>query len=681
MEKLKNENLKKIEIKIEGDNCIISYPSSKINSINEAPTFPQLDNELKGTVDLNLSLSSNSEDFISNLKEIKKNNKDYYDSNSKKKLEITNKSIFYSESNIKSTTERNKKLSKKNNEDRNKETLMKNSIIKKLNFDLCEAKKDLDINKKLSESDRTKNKNIYLYKNKNTLYNLNYNIANIFMNPKNKIDPTQKRINSMINYEIKTNKDENSKKLNHNNKRFIRHKQNNSFVASNPFNIKNSSLNNSHIQIIDKKPNIVINVENTYVNNKKMKNKKRKYKSPKIFNKKRNIKNNLDKMTEDKSLVKSNFIRFKSSGNFSSSKKGNKAKIINNKEKENKNNKSKNNKNINIIKKINIIRNERTLNKNISNYRKSFNISNSNSNSNSNKKNMFCIKKPNKKIIPYLTSAIINNANSKINKLTNINKNNEYCSLKQYYHLKTPSLLNAQGPSSTPITSTNGCTNCTNCSTLNSTSTNTTKIFFKPNKEDKKSLIKYFSQHSILKNIVHNSYMNNNNNNLNENKNINKNQKKRYKSKNMIDINEKENTNKNRNICRNNNRDKDNNKDNNKDKSNNLNHRTTASGKALQSSKSKNKNMDYNNKILNKCKTNELQNILKSNVKYLHKILTERNINPGSFNSSVNNNGSKIYENDSGNNNDIKDVNKILMKNKLNKIKEQNKENKIRFVE
>ena len=71
MEKLKNENLKKIEIKIEGDNCIISYPSSKINSMNEVPTFPQLDNELKGTVDLNLSLSSNSDDFISDLREFK----------------------------------------------------------------------------------------------------------------------------------------------------------------------------------------------------------------------------------------------------------------------------------------------------------------------------------------------------------------------------------------------------------------------------------------------------------------------------------------------------------------------------------------------------------------------------------------------------------------------------------
>ena len=113
MEKLKKENSKKIEIKIEGDKCIVSYPSSKKVSLNEVPTFPQLDNDFKSTIDLNLSLSSNSEeDFISNLKEIKRKNKDY-DSNSKKKLEITNKSIFNSESNLKFSSDRKKKVNKR----------------------------------------------------------------------------------------------------------------------------------------------------------------------------------------------------------------------------------------------------------------------------------------------------------------------------------------------------------------------------------------------------------------------------------------------------------------------------------------------------------------------------------------------------------------------------------------
>ena len=174
MEKLKNENSKKIEIKIIGDNCIVSFPSSKNPSKKDVPTFPLLENEFKSTIDLNLSLSSNSEDdFISNLKEIKKKNKEL-ESNSKKKLEITNKSIFYSESNIKlSSSDRDKNIdkNKKINDNKNKENILKNSVIKKLNFDLCDTIKILDKNKKLSESDRAKNKSNFLYKNKNLINN------------------------------------------------------------------------------------------------------------------------------------------------------------------------------------------------------------------------------------------------------------------------------------------------------------------------------------------------------------------------------------------------------------------------------------------------------------------------------------------------------------------------------
>ena len=331
MEKLKNENLKKIEIKIEGDNCIISYPTSKINSMNEVPTFPQLDNELKGTVDLNLSLSSNSDDFISDLREFKRKNKDN-DSNSKKKLEITNKSIFYSESNLKSSSDRNIKINKKNNVNKNKECIIKNSVIKKLNFDLCEARKDLDINKKLSESDRTKNKNNYLYKNKNTINNIKYNINNMAIKNRNNIYPSKKRRNSMMNNELKMNKkEENSNRISHNiNKAIIRHRQNNSFILSNPFDNKNLYMNNTNIQIIEKSP--IINIGNMLFNNKKTKNIKKKFKSPKMCNKKRNIKTNLDKLAEDKSLIKSNCVKFRSTGNFSMFKIDNKSNTLKRKE-------------------------------------------------------------------------------------------------------------------------------------------------------------------------------------------------------------------------------------------------------------------------------------------------------------------------------------------------------------
>ena len=649
MEKLKNENLKKIEIKIEGDNCIISYPSSKINSMNEVPTFPQLDNELKGTVDLNLSLSSNSDDFISDLREYKRKNKDN-DSNSKKKLEITNKSIFYSESNIKSSSDRNIKLNKKNNVNKNKECIIKNSVIKKLNFDLCEAKKDLDINKKLSESDRTKNKNNYLYKNKNTINNIKYNINNNAIKNRNNIYPTKKRRNSLMNYELKMNKkEENSNRITHNiNKSIIRHRQNNSFILSNPFDNKNLYMNNTNIQIIEKSP--IINIGNMIFNNKKTKNNKKKFKSPKICNKKRNIKTNLDKLAEDKSLIKSNCVKFRSTGNFSNFKIDNKSNTL--KRKEHKIIKDKNN---SAIKKNNNNKNERTLKKNATYFRKSSNI---------NKKNMFCIKKPNKKIVPYLTSAIINNVNPKIEKCSNMNnKNNEYCSLKQYYHLKSPFLLNIQNSSGTPLTSTNGCTNgtnCTNCSTLNSPSITNNKICFKSNLDEKNALMKHYSQNSFLKNIVHNKL----NQNLNENKNINTNINQlhqKHKSINTIDVIKNSH-----NIYKINNQ--------------NYYYKKPDSSKTLQSSKSK--NSDYNNKILNKCKTNELQKILKSNVKYLHKLLTERNFNLMSFhnsNNSTNNNGSNFYENDSNNNTDLKQIKKSTMNNKLDKKKEHNIKKKNSF--
>ena len=260
---------------------------------------------------------------------------------------------------------------------------------------------------------------------------------------------------------------------------------------------------------------------------------------------------------------------------------------------------------------------------------------------------MFCIKKPNKKIVPYLTSAIINNVNPKIEKCSNINnKNNEYCSLKQYYHLKSPFLLNIPNSSGTPLTSTNGCTNntnCTNCSTLNSPSIANNKICFKSNLEEKNTLMKHYSQNSFLRNIVHNKL----NQNINENKNININQQhQKHKSINTIDVIKNSN-----NICKINNP--------------NYYYKKKDSRKNLKPSKSK--NSDFNNKLLNKCKTNELQKILKSNAKYLHKLLTESNFNLMSFHNSNNNNGSNVYENDSNKNTDLKEIKKSTMNNKLDK--------------
>ena len=621
MEKLKNENSKKIEIKIIGDNCIVSYPSSKNPSKKEVPTFPQLENEFKSTIDLNLSLSSNSEeDFISNLKGIKRNNIEN-ESNSKMKLEITNKSIFYSDTNFKlSSSDRNIEIIKDNKVIKNKESLMKNSVIKKLNFDLCNTIKALDNNKKLSESEREKNKNNLLYKNKNVINNYKYNINNISTSNKNQNNGVKKRRNSMLNYELQIKKEE-SNKINPNiNQSLIKHRQNNSFFLPNPFNKNKIIYFNNDNTIITKnnafdKENLTLSKKNSKPEI-KFSNNKKKYNSPKLFNKKRNLKNNLDKLGDKITLINAHNIKFKSTTNFSFSKKNN-----------NKPSLSKKN-NCKIISncKIKGVKNSKNINNNISSTKKTIKT-------NANKKNMFCIKKSNKKIVPYLTSTVVNN-NIKKEKKLNFNKKNEYCSLNQYYHLKSPYLLNSQATSSTPIASTNGCTNgtnCTNCSTINSPSNNTTKIYFKPNLDDNNLLIKYYSQHSFLKNVVH-STLSHNDIHTNKIKNNNQILLSNKNQKNKSHLNKDKNVNANKIF---------------KNVSYNY-HKKPDSLKSLK----KYKISDINNKkLLNKCNTNELKNIVKSNIKSLHKILTERNICDIYLNNSLNNIKNNLYEkNDNMNN-------------------------------
>ena len=612
MEKLKNENSKKIEIKIIGDNCIVSYPSSKNPSKKEVPTFPQLENEFKSTVDLNLSLSSNSEeDFISNLKEIKRRNKDN-ESNSKMKLEITNKSIFYSESNFKlSSSDRNIEINKNNIDYKNKESLIKNSVIKKINFDLCDAFEVLEKNKNFSESDRARNKNNLLYKNKSTNNNYIYNINNIFINNKNQINCMKKRMNSMIGNELQINKEEFNKKNLNINHSFIKHRLNEKFFLANPFN-KNKIIYFNN----DNNKNNALDKRNLTLNKKKSKPEikfssfKKKYKSPKLFNKKRNLKNNLCKLGDEKSL-KAHNLKFKSTSNFSSTRKDNN----NINQSLSKTNNSKNNSKC----KIKEVKNSKTVNKNISNTKNNIKI-------NDYKKNMFCIKKPNKKIVPYLTSTMVNN-NLKNERKLNINKKNEYCSLKQYYHSKAPYLLNTQNISSTPITSTNGCTNgtnCTNCSTINTPSSNNTKICFKSNLDENNLLIKYHSQNSFLKNIVHNNLSHNNNHIIqNQNSKILNNNI----TKNKIDLNKK---NININI--------------NKIIKNNSSYCYKKPDYVKYLKKSKISEIN-NQKLLNKCNTKELENIIKSNIKCLHKILTERNLSEIRPNSSFNSIKNNKYEN------------------------------------
>ena len=639
MEKLKNENLKEIEIKLEGNNCIISYPSSKISLVNEVTTFPQLDKELKGNIDLNLSVSSTSEDFITNLKKIKNINDKENDSNSKKKLEITNKSIFYSESFLKkSSSDRNFHLSKKIRDikNKNKECIIKNSVIKKLNFDLYETMKNCDKNKKVAESERNKNENNYLYKNHNkinTSKNIgnkdNYNIEHIFINNNNKgKNGLPKKIkNSLNNNEQKYKKEENSNRNSNNvssdiNQTLIRKKKNNSFVLSNPFNNKKKLyINNNNIKISEGNSNIISGKRSfnkmkskDEIKISKNKNGNKKSISPKIV-KNSKIKQNFEKLIEEKNSHKSNYSRFKSSGNLS---------LYNNlKKKENKRN--VNNKN------------EKSVNKNHTNL-------NSN-NCINNKKNMFCIKKLNKKQIPYLISNNNNNINQKNDKLLIKEQRNEYCTLKQYYYLKSPILSNLQCSTTTPITSTNGYTNCTNSSTVNSPSITTSKI---SNVENKNQLIKYYSHNSLVKDMT--------NNTINQNdafcKNIlNFNKYQKVKHKNSMDQNYNQNK-----VCYNKSR---------------CSLKRANDIKLIKSFKISEIN---NKKRLNGSKTTKLKVVIKGNSKPIHKMLTERNIKGIAYNNSFSNrsnffdNSLKIVNHSNiKNKNDLKELKKKFIRKNIDK--------------
>ena len=601
MEKLKNENLKEIEIKLEGNNCIISYPSSKISLVNEVTTLPQLDKELKGNIDLNLSVSSTSEDFITNLKKIKNINDKENDSNSKKKLEITNKSIFYSESFLKkSSSDRNFHLSKKIRDikNKNKDCIIKNSVIKKLNFDLYETMKNCDKNKKVAESERNKNETNYLYKNHNKI-NANKNIGNkdnysidhIFLNNnKGKNGLPKKGKISLNNNEQKNKKEENSIRNSNNvsndiNQNHIRKKKNNSFVISNPFNNKKKLyINNDNIKISEGNPNISsgkrpLNKKKSKYEIKisKNKNENKKSISPKIV-KNSKIKKNFEKLNEEKNSLRSNYFRFKSSGNLSFS----------NNLKKNENKRNSNNKN------------EKSVKKNHTNLNVNNNINN--------KKNMFCIKKLNKKQIPYLISNNINNFNPKNEKLLNKEQKNEYCTLKQYYYLKSPYISNLQGSSTTPITSTNGYTNCTNCSTVNSPSITTSKV---SNIEDKNHLIKYYSHNSLVKDMSNNTI---NQNNVFSKNILNFNKYQKVKHRNSIDQNINQNK-----CCHNKSR---------------CSIKRTGDIKLMKSFKIPEIN---NTKRLNENKSHKFKVVIKGNSKPIHKMLTERNIKSIVYNNSFSN--------------------------------------------
>ena len=169
---------KQIEIKLYGNKCIINIPQDNISSKSLTKILPQNNNSLTNTDDISLSISITSEENINSktnfynnkklenniINETNKNNQNYLYSNEKSKLEITYQSIFYSDLKSESSNMKTPLLllnSKNNIETQQK----KDSVVKRLNFDLSNSNssknKINNSNNNNSTSSNNKGNNIF----------------------------------------------------------------------------------------------------------------------------------------------------------------------------------------------------------------------------------------------------------------------------------------------------------------------------------------------------------------------------------------------------------------------------------------------------------------------------------------------------------------------------------------
>ena len=474
------ESEKQIEIKIEGNDCIINFPDESLKSKNKSNA--SLHGSLANFEDLTLTISKTSED-ISNInnndntqsKQLQTNPNNSIqminlinNTNEKSKLEITNMSIFYSEkksdisSNIKTPTQENNNFQKntKNllgidiSNSNHDEKKLKDSVIRKLNFDSYE---ETDTIKKLPDIHKTNNfresisKNLneryFIYEktdNKNSLTNNNISANN--NNPsfnKENIANKKTKINACKSHDmIKVNKNLKYCKI----KNDINTKENQ--AISKYFSPDNISIDLNNFDIKSKliyKSKSNINHYNKY----HIKNK----------NQVNNLKAYFGEITEIKNLHKSKLSKFKCTSTLSQIKK---------KVHENSNSSIK-------------IGTKTEIEKDIQNHyliHSKLNNTNLNNYINNNDNNI----KSNTKLFPRLSPTnSFNTSNSKIKK-SNINnsnptsnsKNKKISSLKNSYHFKTPSASNNKGRVN-PYSSSHNRTNCSSINTaLFSSSSNKT---------------------------------------------------------------------------------------------------------------------------------------------------------------------------------------------------------------
>ena len=516
---------KQIEIKIDGNNCIINIPQDQnISSKSLNKMQAQNNNSLTNIDDISFSVSvtldenmNSKNDFYNNKNNLNNNNSNNINnnnnnnnilySNEKSKLEITYQSIFYSDLKSESSNMKTPLLllnSKNNIETQQK----KDSVVKRLNFDL-------------SNSNNSKN-NI---SNSNSNYNYSYMTKNNTTNEKNELSENVKKINSEIqNINVKKlpliNRNNIVKNISKNlNKEYFIHEK---IYLSNKNNEKDpkkierikldKKMKENSIKNSNKSRTNIINKSYVKGNNNEMPNINNHQINDNYISKVKSNFLNKNKINQDikntNGKMHSNFLLYKCSSkpNISNMKvKLNNILKLNSKvDKENLN--SNINK-YNTEKKIeeNIIKKNETeikMTQRIEQY------NNINDNDIINDEKEIKEDKDNKKIYPRLTSAVsFNNSmkNTSIKSYNSYNKSAKKNKLKKLNTntknnpnnttMKTPSIINKQIILSTPQTNSYSCS--TSFSAKNDKSPNTNyKNYF----ENKSSDIK-IENNNILKNI------------------------------------------------------------------------------------------------------------------------------------------------------------------------------------
>ena len=487
------ENEKQIEIKISGNTCTLNYINESQTSKSRVSGQMSLNGSLANFDDLTLTISKLADEYTPSHKStyiINKNNinnnidKKLDNTNEKSKLEITYMSIFNSDqkngtSSIKKTPFKQnsiKKLNENNLNENKYEKELKDSVIKKLNFDLCDSVNSLDKSEKNKEQNNqsfkeniSKNLNErYFIHEKNTNNKSFINALDkdqIENNIKNSEEDAKKYINlnkisKHFKNRCKSFQKEKKKPINkilvdsndtarNNNKKMIR-KINNNTLCQNNSSSKLTLQKINHIKknIIDTNYNNIQEIMNSE------KYKERKEKLHKYF----------DKLAETKNNVRENYLKLTS-------------------EKLKKNDSKLSNKLSKIDENLNLGTEEKKLDKNKikNNYDEIYHTS--------------------KKLFPQLSSTNSFNTSNTKTKLSTIKKN---------YYYQTPSNSNIKLGSISTSTK-----NCTFNSNLNTPIISNSKLDNFSKTDNKEIIMKLYNGNSSSKKLGNNN-INNFNNNINK---------------------------------------------------------------------------------------------------------------------------------------------------------------------